>query len=199
MGVSDRQISRRSMIAKTAAVSAAVWAAPVIDSVVSAASAVSGCVGGASTTGSFMYVVFTSGGLTYYSGYSRGNTGSQCTGGDYPSANGKNPPISVACGSVCYTMGNGAAGSPPPVTYGPTLDTGSPCTPTSSPTAATLITSTSSPHPCSYYLNLVGNGTTETVTPATPGVTVVAAFCFGGGSIDAQCSSPTGCAALTCV
>ena len=201
MGVSDRQISRRSMIAKTAAVSAAVWAAPVIDSVVSAASAVSGCVGGAAGHGSWMYVVYSvKVGTTttiYYSGYSKNDSGTDCTPAAYPNSNGAKPPITVVCGGFCYTLGNG---SPAPLTYGPVNGTGPACPPASS-TAAPLITTTSSPHPCSFYLNLVsttGGGTT--VTPASSNVTVIAAFCFGGGSVstDSACSSPTGCAALSC-
>ncbi len=169
----EKGISRRSVLKRSAAAGAAFWAVPIIDTVL-ARPADASAVPCLTFNGSWMYVVWTFGGAVNFTGYKKGDSGSACNTSSNPKG-----AKTISCGGVFYTLkkftgtpGNGT------VTYGPT----SPGT-----NSATFV---GAPN-CSTFLTLSGGQ----VSPAQAGVTILASFCFGAGSLKAACAvAGTSCA-----
>jgi hypothetical protein len=162
-----------------------VWSAPVIESVTSRAAAASGrCTSTATFNASYVFVVFTYMGTTYFTGTNGGSCGNQGTSNHGPLC------TPTACGGVYYSIQNFTGGaSTGDITYGATCAAaqavGAP--------AAVYLDSTT----CSQYVTVSGG----TVSAAQSGVQIVAAFCFGAGTLTAVCAStesPQGCAYASC-
>jgi hypothetical protein len=175
-------ISRRDVIKKGAVAGAVLWSAPVIESVVSRAAAQSTCNSTATFNASYIFVVYTVGGVTYFTGFTAGGTcGSQDSS--------KGGPVSTgSCGGVVYTLNNfnGAGNAQGSLTYG-----------SSATGFQTPATYTPSPA-CSMYLTISG-GTVSTV--AGSGAQIVAAFCFGASTLTGVCADASGgggCAYADC-
>ncbi len=105
--VQKGHISRRAVIAGGATGAAAFWAVPIIDSMTSLAGATgvgSGCTPVTGGSISYIWVIFTKGGVTYFGGYSAGNAWTQGTL--------KIPGTSLCtspCGPYCTPGFNGGA------------------------------------------------------------------------------------------
>lgn len=170
-------ISRRDLIKKGAVAGAVFWSVPVIESVTSAAAAASGgCV---TFNASWLYVVYTYNGITYFSGFSKGDATGSCTPGSNPTSHGTF--TTQSCNGVFYELTN-FSGTPTDggVLYGPTL-------PPLLPAVYVGGTATIPGGPtCSSYVKIDPNQPGR-VIPATTGVTIVAAFCFGAGSLTGGC------------
>jgi hypothetical protein len=165
MSTTEKGISRRNLLKKSAAAGAVFWAVPVIESVTSRAAAASGC---ASFNNSWIYVVYSNNGGVFFSGFSKGDGGAgSCTAASNPHGT-----KSITCGSVVYEIQNFTGGaSTGSITYGAT----------GTENNATFV---GSPN-CTNFLTLSGGQ----VTPAVAGVTILAAFCFGAGALQAICPS----------
>ncbi len=162
-------ISRRDLIKKGAVAGAVFWSVPVIESVTSRAAAQSGCV---SFNASWLYVIYTYNGVTYYTGFSKADTTGQCTAASYPANTGNNALVIGPCGGIYYEL-SPTQGTPALVTYG-----------TSSSTTTTAATYVGYPN-CNNYVTLHGGD----VTPVLSDVHIVAAFCFGASSLSGTCAS----------
>lgn len=156
-------ISRRDLIKKGAVAGAVFWSVPVIESITSRAAAQSGCV---TFNASWLYVVYTYGGTTYFTGFSKADTTGSCT----PGANPQNT-RTISCSGIYYTL-KAFTGTP---TDGDVLYGAS-----SSPGSAAIYVGYPN---CNTYLTLSGGE----VTPVLTGVTIVAAFCFGASTLSGVC------------
>jgi hypothetical protein len=183
MEVNGHNINRRELIKKSAVAGAVVWSAPVIESVTSRAAAASGrCTSMATFSASYVFVVFTYMGTTYFTGTNGGTCGNQGTS--------NHGPLCVSCGTVAYNIQNFSGGpATGDITYGATC---ADATAVGAPGAVYV-----GPATCGQYVTVSGG----TVSAAQPGVQIVAAFCFGAGSLKGVCAStesPQGCAYANC-
>lgn len=172
--VGKKGLSRRQVIVGGAVGTAAFWSVPVIDSITQRAAAASGCVNGQTYAVSYIFIVFKSGGNTYFAG----TTGGSCafTQGTFKTT-GTDPLWTPACNGVYYgiTAFNGGP-STGDVFYNttPSLVGDSP---------ATYVDGSH----ISTYLTCSGSQ----ITPVT-GVTIEAVFFFVGDNASAVCASSSG-------
>jgi hypothetical protein len=172
----DRGISRRRMLTGSAAVGASLWAAPIIDSALArrAAASTPSCL---TFNGSWMYVVYSYQGAVFFTGFSKGDTSPACKNASNPHGD-----FVVTCGGVDYKIHDFSGDPTGHITYGPA---GSP--------DANTATYVGAPN-CATYLTISGGKVSP--NPATPGVTILASFCFGAGALTGGCAvAGTACAA----
>ncbi|HET6874732.1 MAG TPA: hypothetical protein VFH70_08140, partial [Acidimicrobiales bacterium] len=100
-------ISRRDLIKKGAVAGAVFWSVPVIESITSRAAAQSGCV---TFNASWIYVIWKYNGVYYYTGYSKGDSGSTCTAASYPNSK---PDVTIGPCDGYYWKLLGSQGTPP--------------------------------------------------------------------------------------
>jgi hypothetical protein len=103
--VEKGKISRRAVIVNGAVGAAAFWSVPVIESVTQRAAAASGCQPVATGPISYIWVIWTKGGVTYFSGYGPNawNQGTLMLGGTSA------PLCTSPCGPYCTNGFNGGA------------------------------------------------------------------------------------------
>jgi hypothetical protein len=155
-------------------VGASVWAVPIIDTVFARPASAS-AVPCLTFNGSWMYVVYTFNGTTFFSGFSKGDTAPHCK-----SASNPHGAFTIACGGISYRIHDFSGDPTGQITYGPAANP-----------EANVATFVDEPD-CALYLTISGGK----VSPAMAGVTIVASFCFGAGNLSGACPvGNTACAA----
>jgi hypothetical protein len=148
-------MSRRAVIVGGAAGAAAFWSVPVIDSITQRAAAASGCQPVVLNKVSYVFVVYTFGTKTYFTGFNLG-----C------GAQGANQGITQTagpCNGVTYSMTSGSVA----VAISPTQN---------GQDSADLLTAGTASAP---YVTC--DSTSNKISPAQSGVEIVAYFWFTGG------------------
>lgn len=185
MDLIQHQTSRRDLIKKGAVAGAIFWSAPVIESVTSRAAAQSNqCTSTGTFNASYVFVVFTYGGNTYFTGFKQ-NEGCGTQG-----ANEQGTACTGDCSGTYYYLNtfNGGAST------GDITSSTTSCDAAAASTTGPIYVGSAT---CSEYLTISGG----TVSAAQPGVQIVAGFCAGASTVTGSCAtmeSSSGCTYATC-